>query len=123
MKKIILTKGLPASGKSTWAKKLLEEFPSLYKRINKDDLRKMLDDSKWSKQNERFVLRTRNVLVETALEEGFNVIIDDTNFNPIHEEIMHKIAEKYPDVQVEVKFFDTQLAECIARDRVRAESV
>lgn len=38
MIKVIMTKGLPASGKSTWAKQLIEENPNVYKRINKDDL-------------------------------------------------------------------------------------
>lgn len=123
MKKIIILKGLPASGKSTWAKKQVAEFPSLYKRINKDDLRAMLDDSKWSKQNERFVLRVRNMMIEEALQDGFNPIVDDTNFNPIHEDTIKKIADKYPDVSVEVKMFDTPLAECLARDKNRANSV
>jgi len=44
MKKVILTKGLPSSGKSTWAKALVDESPNSYKRINNDDLRKMLDN-------------------------------------------------------------------------------
>lgn len=123
MKKIIILKGLPASGKSTWAKKQVAEFPSLYKRINKDDLRKMLDDSAWSKQNERFVLRARNMMIKEALQDGFSVIVDDTNFNPIHEEVIRKIASEYPDVSVEVKVFDTPLAECIARDKNRTDSV
>lgn len=123
MKKIILTKGLPASGKSTWAKKQVAEYPALYKRINKDDLRAMIDDSEWSKQNERFILRCRNILVENALQEGFNVIVDDTNFAPVHEETMKEIAKKYPDVEVEVKTFDTPLAECIIRDKNRPNPV
>ena len=38
MKKVIITKGLPGSGKSTWAKKLIDKNPNQYKRINKDDL-------------------------------------------------------------------------------------
>ena len=44
MKKVILTRGLPGSGKSTWAKQMLDEKPGHYKRINKDDLRAMLDN-------------------------------------------------------------------------------
>lgn len=51
MQKVIVLKGLPASGKSTWAKNLVLK-DSTYKRINKDDLRAMLDASKFSKENE-----------------------------------------------------------------------
>ena len=49
--KLIMTKGLPASGKSTWAKQYLDDNPGT-KRVNKDDLRAMLDNGKWSKRNE-----------------------------------------------------------------------
>ena len=45
---VTLTKGLPGSGKSTWAKQIIDENPSFFKRINKDDLRAMLDNGKFS---------------------------------------------------------------------------
>lgn len=38
-----MLKGLPASGKSTYAKELVLKSPGKYKRINKDDLRAMVD--------------------------------------------------------------------------------
>jgi len=62
MKKVILTKGLPASGKTTWAKKVLKDNPGAYKRINKDELRLMLDGGKWSHDNEKFILGRRVLL-------------------------------------------------------------
>ena len=43
MIKVILAKGLFASGKSTWAKNVILKKPNSYKRVNKDDLRLMLD--------------------------------------------------------------------------------
>ncbi len=86
MKKVIILKGLPASGKSTWAKQRLAAEPGAYKRINKDELRAMLDDSHWSKGNERFVLRLRDHLIVAALEDGKHVIVDDTNLHPKHEQ-------------------------------------
>jgi len=41
--KVIILKGLPASGKTTWAKKFVQENGGLYKRISKDDLRAMAE--------------------------------------------------------------------------------
>lgn len=121
MKKVILTKGLPASGKSTWAKSMVKKNPGSYKRINKDDLREMLDCSHWSKGNEKFVLHMRDTMILAALEDGKHVIVDDTNFNPIHEknirELVHSLA------QVEVKKFDVDVDECILRDAKRENSV
>ena len=43
-KKVILMRGLPGSGKSTYAKKVVEENPNAFKRINRDDLRMMFDN-------------------------------------------------------------------------------
>jgi predicted kinase len=68
MLNVIICKGLPGSGKSTWAKKLIDDHPGQYKRINKDDLRAMLDNGKFSKQNEDFVLEVRNQILLMALQ-------------------------------------------------------
>jgi hypothetical protein len=43
MLKIIMTKGLVASGKSTRSKDMVLKFPGQYKRVSKDDCRAMLD--------------------------------------------------------------------------------
>jgi thiol-disulfide isomerase/thioredoxin len=93
--KIIVLKGIPASGKSTWAKDILAKYPGKYKRINKDDLRAMLDDSKWTKDNEKFVLEMRDYLIQKSLEDGYNVILDDTNLAEKHLNKMKEIAKKW----------------------------
>lgn len=124
--KIIITKGLPASGKSTWAKKMVEDNPGQYKRINKDDLRAMMDNSRWSKSNETFVKKVRDWITMSALINGLNVIIDDTNLDDSHEIRMKEIAKALlpREVEVEIKdFTGVSLDECIKRDKNRANSV
>jgi len=127
--KLIMTKGLPASGKSTWAKSM-----GGYKRINKDDLRAMLDNGKWSGANEKFVLEIRDFLVQHALINGFNVIVDDTNLHPKHEERLKQIVKDYnqqilmpgkkPLWEFEIKdFTDVPIEVCIERDLKRPNSV
>lgn len=123
MKKIILTKGLPASGKTTWAKQMLKDNPGQYKRINKDDLRAMLDDGKWSKGNEKFILETRDHLIAEALKKGKHVIVDDTNLHSKHKNHIWRIASEN-DAIVEVKdFTDVPLDMCIFRDQKRENPV
>ena len=125
--KVIMTKGLPASGKSTWAKEQVSK--GNWKRINKDDLREMLDNSKWSKDNEKFVIHTRDHLLYLALQEGYSVIIDDTNLAPKHEQRIRDLVNtwnknKNDNVEFSVKdFTDVSLEECIKRDTNRAKSV
>jgi predicted kinase len=109
--------GLPASGKSTWAKE------QNIKRVNKDDLRLMIDNSKWSKNKERFILQIRDRIIEEALSIGESIIVDDTNLSPKHETKLREIAKKY-NAEFEIKdFTDILVDECIERDKKRINSV
>lgn len=122
MPKILMLKGLPGSGKSTYAKDLMENEPN-WKRVNKDLLREMLDAGNWSKKNEDTILNVRGHLIEELLSEGFNVIVDDTNFNPSHEAVIRSIADRFEGtpVEFEIKFFDTPVQDCILRDAARGD--
>lgn len=117
MPTLLMLKGLPASGKSSYARSLTN-----YVRVNKDDLRAMLNDGKWSKSNENFVLTVRDFIVSQALSYGKNVVVDDTNFAPFHEKRLRELAKEH-NAKFEVKFFDVPLAECIERDLKRPNSV
>lgn len=123
-KKLLVLKGLPACGKSTYAKALIDGVISdhngnrSWKRVNKDELRLMVDNGKWSKDNEKIIFQIEQGLVKTLLTFGFNVIVDDTNFG--HEKLWEGIAKEYAD-EFEVKFFDTPVMECIERDAKRGE--
>jgi predicted kinase len=119
--KVILTKGLPGSGKSTWAKKLIKDNPGKYKRISKDDLRLMLDDGKWSKQNEKFIIDARDALIDATIDAGYIAIVDDTNLASVHFEHIKQLIRPYA---VEVKdFTDVSVETCIKRDQRRANYV
>jgi predicted kinase len=118
MKRIILTKGLPASGKTTYAKEILKKGAGAYKRVNKDDLRAMLDDGNWSGSNERFVLKIRDQIILQAIGEGKHVIVDDTNLNPIHEQHIRDLVKGLGVVEI-ADFTHIPVEECIARDQKR----
>lgn len=133
MQKIIIIKGLPASGKTTWAREYQKANPNT-KRINKDDLRAMMD-LEWSHDNEKHTLMCRDELIELSILNGFDVIVDDTNFAPKHEarirELALSMAEIYKntdskplEVEVSIKdFTDVSIETCIKRDKERANCV
>jgi predicted kinase len=121
MPKITILQGLPASGKTTIAKEMVSKTRNT-KRINKDDMRALFDNSKWTKNNEKFILKARDLLIEQALQDNFCLVIDDTNLHPKHIETIKEIAKKYK-AQVEIKFIDTPIEECIKRDLQRLNSV
>lgn len=129
MKQVIMLKGLPGSGKTTYAKGVIDRNPGQYKRISKDDLRSMFDNGRWSKANEKFVLSTRDQLISNALIEGKSVIVDDTNLHPKHEKQIKEIVDVYNKVSsnpAEFQIYDsftTDPKECIKRDLKRPNSV
>lgn len=128
--KIILTRGLPASGKSTWAIEYVKNSNGKAKRVNKDLLRDMIDAGIWSKTNEQQILAARDALVNTFLGMHVDtVIVDDTNFEDKHFAAMKGIADLFKtfadgEISVEYKdFLDVSLDECIDRDSKRIKPV
>lgn len=125
MPKLIMTKGLPASGKSTWAKQQVLEGNGRVKRVNKDDLRAMIDAGQWSKHNEKQILDIRNRIVDYYLSKGYDVIVDDTNLAPVHEETLRGFTmdDQYSATFEIEDFTDVPLRTCIDRDSARPNSV
>lgn len=116
---IMMLKGLPASGKTTYAETLVDDG---WLRVNKDDLRAMLNNGKWSKSDEGFVLSLRDEIIIRGLVSGKNVVVDDTNLNPKHAIQLRSIAEDF-DADFEEKFFDVPLEVCVSRNEARYDSV
>jgi len=120
MQKVILTVGIPGSGKSTWAKAEIAKDPNAWARINNDDIRAMLNGSVWTADYEKFITETRNFLVREALKRGKNVIIDNLNLNRRHFDDTVKIAKSVNgNFQIFEKAFYIELDEAIARDLKR----
>lgn len=124
MKTVTILKGLPASGKTTWALAEIKKSNGMTKRINKDELRMMIDGGKYSKANEKLVLTIRDRMIAEYLLDGKSVIVDDTNLDPKHEARIREIAKDFPNTTVEIKtFYDVSVERCIVRDAVRAKPV
>lgn len=119
MRTIILTKGLPASGKSSFAKELMKKEPDRFKRVNRDDLRAMMDSSVWSRDNEEFVVATQNAIVANALKNGYDVILDNTHLVSSTVKKVHRLAESIGDIKVIEKCFNTPVEECLRRNSLR----
>ena len=117
-----MLKGLPASGKSFYAKSLVKDNPWKRKRVNNDDLRASLDMGRFSKINESMIDTLRHFIITESLSKGFSVVIDNTNFHTRHEEELKVLAKVYK-ARFEVKFFDTPLDVCIERDSKRENQV
>ena len=127
MKKIILTRGIPASGKSTWAKQEVLKDPEHSVRINRDDLRNM-SGKYWVPAREDYIIACRNQLLNLAICIGFDtIIIDDMNLNPRDIDyiikavnVFNKVLESKNQYKIEFKdFTNVPLNVCIERDSKR----
>lgn len=133
MKNLIVyfLKGLPGCGKTTWALQKIEESRQkgiVIKRVNKDDLRAMLDNSIFSKEREKYILKIRDSIIQSALLEGHSIIVDDTNFSNRHLESIKSIVKEMSislkrKIELQEILFDTSLSECIKRDSKRENPV
>lgn len=121
MRTVLLTKGLQASGKSTWTLEEMRKYPDKYKRINKDLLRKMLDNSRHSPKNEKFVNEVCDLITEKALKSGYDVISDNTNLRGDIFDQVCEIARRIGNVRVFEKFFEVTLKEALIRNSNRPE--
>jgi predicted kinase len=122
MKRVIILLGLPGSGKSTWARKLIADNPGQYKRIGNDDLREMFDNGRYSRQNEKFMLDIRDSLILQCLDSEFTPIVDATHLNSVHEIRIRELVKDRAEVEVK-DFLDVPIDECIKRDLFRVNSV
>jgi predicted kinase len=118
--------GLPASGKSTYALEKVKNSHGSIKRINKDNLRSMIDNNVFSKKNEKNIEESRDNLIKLFLSRGYSVIIDDTNLAPKHIENIEIITNDYArfygmDIEIIINkdFLNVPLEECVQRDSLR----
>jgi predicted kinase len=119
MSKFIICRGLPASGKSTWAKQWVLEDPEHRVRINQDDIRLMLGKY-WVPSREKLVQEIQFDAIVEALCRKFDVVIDNTNLNKKVLEKFDRLIKTFEDYEIEYKdFFDTPLSVCIERDKNR----
>jgi predicted kinase len=128
MSKLIILKGLPASGKSTWAKKQAEANLNTV-IVSRDSIREMLKGEyknfPFGTRMEDLVTMIEEQSVYFSLHQGYTVILDATNFrghSKWKELLDRKIGEG--KVSIEIRdFTNVSLEECIERDKKRSRSV
>lgn len=105
--------GLPASGKSTFARKL--EVP----RFNLDDYRAMLG-LPYSKQNEALAVKAMIQGAHAVAGTGSDIVIDNTHLTKNLPKKYKDTFYDLPDARFEVHdFTGVSIAECIERDAKR----
>ena len=119
--------GIPACGKSTWAKSYILDNPNT-KRINRDDLRDMLDVGKTTDGNENFLRVLRVEMVRMCISLDKHVVLDDTNcYASKLEETIFAIrtmaGQMNKEIEIEIIDFNVSVDECLLRNKIRENPV
>lgn len=119
---LVITRGLPASGKTTWAQAWVAEGSGRRVRVNRDDLRHMLFGAYWglTYAQEETVTTAQHAAVRAALLSGESVVVDDTNLRAKHARALLDIAVDADADWFVQDFTSVPLDVCIARDASRA---
>lgn len=123
MSTLHLTRGLPASGKTTWARAFVAEDPATRARVNRDDLRLMMyGEPDYSWPQETAVTEASRSAVASLLAAGRDVVADDMNLRPRYVREWARFGAATGAV-LEVVEFPITVEESIRRDATRARSV
>ncbi len=125
---LIFCVGLPASGKTTWARNYCETQQN-YVRVSRDDLR-LMRGTYWLPKQEDMITDWEIMAVAVAMGDGKNVIVDATNLDTKRRiEFVDNVKMALNSIHnmsriqfvVNTKRFDTPVEECIKRDTERTE--
>lgn len=117
---MVILSGLPAAGKSTWAKGWRDVAPDQRAIVGRDQIRLEVFGCfrGLTELQEETVTEIELSRVVRALVEGKSVVIDDTNLEEAHLAQWIALAVRL-GVQFEIVTIDTPLDECLVRNRER----
>lgn len=114
---IYFLSGLPASGKSSWAKAQQTLTPSMV-IISKDNYRPLFGG--YSEENEVLVRATTRAAGMQALQSGRDIIVDDTNLVLKYRNYWETYARQHNISMLHIHF-DTPVDVCVDRDAIRPD--
>lgn len=119
---MLILQGLPASGKSTYAKEWVNQDPKHRVRINRDTMRLMLNPI-YSMDHENLVTDILDFALNNILAHNYDVVIDNMNLLKKYVDDLEAKA-KEANYEIVIKSFkDVPLDVCIERDSKRELSI
>lgn len=124
MKQIDFLIGLPASGKTTYAKNKQLDNPKIIV-LSSDRIREELNINAYTQADNDIVFNTLHKKLFDIIKnrDSFYIIYDATNLSKKRFAILEKIRATEPSVQIRYIFFATTIEKCIERDAHRQAKV
>jgi predicted kinase len=121
---LVILRGLPACGKTTYARAKMAEDPTGWVRASRDDLRAMMHNGVHiAGVTEPRIVRIRDYIITDSLRRGLSVICDETNLDPRKVAELQQLARKYGARSEVVDMTGVPLELCIERNAARPDPV
>ena len=131
MQQILMMVGVSGSGKSTFARQFVLDHPD-YLRIGRDELRRSLlpvslgEYWQWDTDRkdriERLVTALEKTALLTALDDGWNVVLDNTHLHRRYITDLRKLVSSRT-LTIQCQLIDITPDEAIQRDQTRPDTV
>jgi predicted kinase len=120
MLELVINRGVPGSGKSTYARKWVFDGTKRA-RVNRDDIRMQLYGLEFGGIiDEAVVTAVQYSMIRALLERGVSVIVDDCNISQKYITAFTKIANEF-DATVRVNVVEVSLGTALERNRMRKD--
>jgi predicted kinase len=120
MTELLILRGLPASGKTTFAKQWVIEDLDNRARVNRDDIRLLLHtQATYLYPQEEAVTTAEHAMIEALLRAGKSVVVDSVNLRSKYVRQYMEIAHRH-SAEVRFQDFGIPVDEAIQRDLLRA---
>lgn len=117
MTKLVITRGLPGSGKSTWARRWVDEDKQHRAEVNRDHLRLMMHGG-YAKAEVQITV-ARDAMIRELLKQGVDVVCSDTNLPQRNARELARVARHAgADVEV-IDLTNVPLETCLERNARR----
>ena len=126
--KLLVLRGLPASGKSTYARQLLADNPAGSAiRINNDELSEMMFGTSFGGGRNTATLlgKLRVEMIRIAFGMGYAlVVVDNTNLSDLVVDNYRKLADSLGvDFELDDQFLAVPAYECLERNSKRENPI
>jgi len=120
VKKLVVMVGIPGSGKTTLAQKLVEKG---FHYLNADTIRLELYGNEAEQGDKEKVFSIFFERLEAALQQGLDIVIDNTNINLRQRKPILERAQRFSYTDVQLWLLDVPLDVCLRRNSARTRIV